>query len=212
MKALRLGYSHALLTVLFLSGMVVVPSLAAAPPQEVQLMEDPGAMTFKLNASESKFLPPAMYGTWSIEATVISSTAPNGLYMPRTHEIWALDRDDAVITLKNMSNNASATIEVDQVSGNTATFHHEASGQSGYYMMQQKIKIRETPTLTVDGDRMSGTNNQLVKLYNHRGQLTATYTAVIQVEGTRLAGAKVTFGNVYEPKPEFEVAPLQFRD
>lgn len=164
------------------------------------------APTFQLNLVQQQFLPPAMYGTWNIKATVLKSDAPPWQYLPEASEIWTLGREQDVVTLHNVITNATATVAVDKAEGNTATFHHEASDA------RQRIKIRETPTITVNGNQLSGINRQQITFYR-KGQPRATYYLEIQVEGTRLAGATAAFRHPEEmPDPVLEIAPLQFED
>jgi len=177
-----------------------IPSALSQLPS----FDDDNGPTFHLNASKDKNLPPAMYGTWSIHATVLESNAPYGSYQPASTELWMLDKEDGVITLRNIVTNAVASINVDRVVGNTATFHHVANVPS------RGMRIVEMPTLTVTGDHLSGMNEQTVVFYRGN-QFAGAYNLKIQLEGTRLSGAKVTFGDSNQ-QPSFEVAPLQFKD
>jgi hypothetical protein len=195
---------------LFLKGVLLAACLWVVLPcalSQVPSFDDDNGTTFRLNASKSKNLPPAMYGTWSIHATVLESNAPYGTYQPSSSELWMLDKEDGVITLRNIITNAVASISVDRVVGNTATFHHVAN------VPDRGMRIVEMPTLTVSGDHLSGMNEQTVVFYRG-GQFAAAYNLKIQIEGTRLAGAKVTFSDTQtqNPVPRFEVAPLQFKD
>lgn len=166
---------------------------------------DPDGPTFSLNASETRFLPPAMYGTWNIETKVLKSNAPPWLFTHTGNELWTLSRDSGTVTLTNIVTHAAATITVDEVNGDTATFHHVATDTA------QRMKIKETPTITVEGDKIYGINRQELTLLR-RGKPHSVFHLEIQLEGRRLAGAQVLFRDpeIYEPK--LEVAPLQFED
>jgi hypothetical protein len=174
--------------------------------QEVQDLPQPEMPTFKLNVIRDQYLPPAMYGTWSITATVLRSDAPTWLHSPGSHEIWSLAKINDEIILKNEANNAVTSIEVDRVEGNTATFHHEAKVPS------RKIRIIETPTVTVDGDYLSGINRQNIIVQDRQGKVMQTYHLEIRLEGTRLTGANVVFKDTETIRPKFEVAPMQFEE
>lgn len=201
MKSRPVRYSaRKVLTVLLLLVMLPVWS------QQNEYATPEDLPTFQLHASQSQYLPPAMYGTWSIHATVLKSNAPPWLHAPAATELWTLAKEGDEITLKNIVTNASASIQVDKVEGDTATFHHVANAPT------RRIQVVETPTVTVDGDHLSGINRQSVILFDRKGNISATYDLEIRIEGTRLAGAKVTFGNSEEPPLEFEVAPIQFQD
>jgi len=155
----------------------------------------------KVEVNESKYLPPEMYGTWSIKATILSTDAPADMYSPEGTELWTLGEDHGVVFIKNIITNAQASITVDQVEGNTATFHHLAQIPS------REMKIMEIPTVTVEGDKLSGINQQRVVFFR-RGKKIADYSLKIKVEGTRLAGGQVTFG-APQAEPDIEIAPIE---
>ncbi len=161
--------------------------------------------TFKLNVVEKRFLPPAMYGTWDIEATVLKSTAPPWLYMPSSSEVWTLQRDNGQVTLTNVVTNATASIEVDKVENDTATFHHVAN------VPDRNMKILEAPTLTVKGNHLDGVNRQQLSIIED-GKIRAVYHIDVQIKGTRLTGAQLKFRDPEDMPGTFEVAPLQFED
>ncbi len=193
-----------LLTLLFVGGSLAWGKVPHKPFLSPQIMDD--GPVFKINVSTTRFLPPAMYGTWNITTMVLKSTAPAWLYTPAGSEIWALGKDNNEVTLTNMITNAVATINVDNVMGDTATFHHLASDAS------HQFSVLEVPTITVHGDQLTGINHQKLMLYRH-GKLEKTYYLDIQLVGNRLTGAKVTFGNPDAPTHhDFEVAPVQFED
>lgn len=204
----RHGQQHSVagwITGLLLAWCLTGSGIAMAQDESSLPAED-NAPTFKLNVIQSHYLPPAMYGTWSITTTVLRSTAPPGSYMPLGSEIWSLGQEQGDVILKNLATHAVTSVHVDQISGNTATFHHTADSPS------QNLKILETPTITVTGNTLTGINRQEVTFYRNKKPV-ATYVLEIQVEGSRLAGAQVLFENpAGEHSPQFEVAPLHFKD
>ncbi len=168
----------------------------------LQATDDNGT-TFKLNVVKDQYLPPEMYGTWNIKATVIKSNAPPGWFLPYTVEMWTLNRENNRVTLQNIVNGASAQVTVDQVQGKTATFHRVARFPHE--------RVTETPTITVDGNRISGFNRWEVVVLDRKDKPKSVFNVEIQLEGTRLANAKKTFGNPDpDDKPfEFEIAPFE---
>lgn len=174
--------------------------LCLLPPQVFAQEEAP---VLKARISQSQNLPPAMYGTWSITATVVSTTAPPWLFTPSTSEVWTLVKDHGVVVLKNVSTQASASVHVDQVVGNTATFHHEAN------IPRRRMKIVETPTVTVSSNSLKGINRQKLIFYRNN-QPAETYMLEIAIEGTRLAGAPIVFGEE-QNEPKFIIEPLRFQ-
>jgi hypothetical protein len=161
--------------------------------------------TFQLNATETRYLPPAMYGTWSITATVLHTTAPRWLYAPASSELWTLGREGGFVTLKNLVTKAIATVQVDHAEGDTAIFHHIA------HVPSRKLRVIETPTITVKGDRLTGINRQVV-IFERKNKPPVSYIMEISLTGSRLSGAPVTFGNLGMPPPSFEIEPLRVQD
>ena len=146
-----------------------------------------------------------MYGTWSIRATVINTDAPPGYYTLRSDEVWTLEKENKDVTLRNVVTAAVTSVNVDNVEGNTATFHHEASARA------ERMKVMEVPTITVSGDTITGINRQLVTLYNGNGSVSQVFHLDIHIDGTRLAGAKVLFHDPDDTPKSFEVAPLEYK-
>lgn len=186
--------------------MTAMLALSVRIKAQEPVWEEMNTPTFKLNASKIEHLPPAMYGTWGINARLIRTTAPPGMIAPETYEMWTLDKTADAVTLKNIVSNATTSIHIDKVEGNTATFHHTATSAS------KKFKLVEVPTVTVEGDRLSGVNRQKVFFYDPQGRVKRSYEADIAVEGTRLSGPKFTFRDPVEHPPDFEVAPIQFEN
>lgn len=178
---------------------VLILWMLAAMCPLVYANDDPPVI--KLEVNESKYLPPEMYGTWSIKATIVNSDAPPDMYSPSGTELWTLGEDHGSVFIKNIITNAQASITVDQVQGNTATFHHLAQ------IPDRQMKIMEIPTVTVEGDKLSGINRQRVVFFRGKKKI-ADYNLEIKVEGTRLAGGQVTFG-APQTTPDFEIAPIE---
>lgn len=134
--------------------------------------------------SKTLYLPDEMYGYWSLNGTLLKTNAPDR-FSPSLNNIWILQRDGDRVTITNPNNGASATINVDRVEGLQATFHR--SGAAGRNMIFQEI-----PTITVTGDRLSGTSlNQLQTVRD--GVVQKEYFALYQLNGVRLSGGSARF-------------------
>lgn len=154
-----------------------------------------------LTASVSKtlYLPPAMYGQWTIIGTVKETNISD--LNPVASDIWILQREGNQVTVSNPANGASAAINVDTVEGNTATFHR--FGQSG------RILRSETVTLTVQGDQLFGKNLRKEELIKE-GKIIRTNYALFDLQGTRISGASVQFRpDAVENGPDIEIQDVQ---
>ena len=156
--------------------------------------------TLKGQISETLFLPQAMYGTWSIRATVVQSDAPLGEFQSVTNEIWTLARENDKVTIENIVTNAKASIHVEKVEDNIATFHHESESSDGSFA------IYETPTVAVRKDSLIGSNDQVYVFYRN-GREVERYHLKVNITGSRLAKQTRKFGP--ELEPNIEVEPLQ---
>jgi hypothetical protein len=149
----------------------------------------------------SQYLPPEMYGQWSVRATLIESNQPD-LFSKVVNDIWNLERVDEVVIVSNPVTGASAAINVDSVKGNTATFHR-------WVNVSPKKRFVETPTVTVKGDRLSGVTVDQIQLIS-QGKLVQSYYGTYLLEATRVSGARVQFGEKDPNAPvEFEIEEIK---
>lgn len=123
-------------------------------------------------------LPEDFYGTWSVISTLIDTNNP-GLFRHRSADIWTFERKGEVITLSNPVSGATASITVNEVEGNTATFTRTKD--------EPELKETETPKITVQGDYFSGTDTIIMKHFWH-GQRIKTDIVKYKIEGFKLSG------------------------
>lgn len=177
-------------------------------PSNEELLKNSGngddAPTFQAGVRQDRILPPAFYGRWNIVATTLETTAPEGLFLAKSSEIWELSQSQHVVTVENVINRANASVSIDEVKGSTATFHHTAGNET--------TRILEIPTVTVSGDRLFGVNMQTLQ-YLRNNKVVKEFKFRKQVEGYRLASEgfrfKPALGSGDGGKPDFEVAPLE---
>jgi hypothetical protein len=169
-------------------------------PMEVPMEAPVGASMGKpltVTVSKTLYLPPAMYGQWSVTG-IVKETNITGL-VPVANDLWVLQRQGDEVTITNPVNGASASIQVDAVEGNTATFHR--SGQSN------RINRSETVTLTVNGDTLFGRNMRREEIIR-KGQVVKVNYALFELQGTRIGGART----VFRPEAMEEGPDLQIDD
>ena len=174
--------------------------LNAGSPRLVAVATEP-RKPFILGVTESRYLPPAMYGQWSMTATLLSTNAPD-YFSPLIHDIWMLEQTGNQVVISNPSNGASAAITIDQVQGSTATFHRVVSESPSQ-------RFIETPTVKVNADSLIGqTRAQVVWIKN--GQATRSISALYRLVGERVSGPGVRFGQDRNPPPkEFEIEEIR---
>lgn len=154
------------------------PGQSAAPPVQLPTHMKPLTAT----VSKTLYLPPAMYGQWTVTGMVRETNIPN--LVPLANDIWVLQREGDAVTITNPTNGASAAVNVDKVEGNTATFHR--SGQSG------KMLRSETVTLTVNGDHLHGKNLRREEVVKN-GKVVKVNYALFELQGTRISGGSAVF-------------------
>jgi hypothetical protein len=160
---------------------------AAVTGGEPATGEEPmGMMAQPLSATVSKtlYLPPAMYGQWSITGTLIETNASD-LFSRNTNEIWILERSGDQVIITNPANGASAAINVDRVEGDRATFHR--AGVAG-----RNKAFQEIPTITVMGDALTGQSiNKILTLKN--GMVDKEYYGIYQLQAQRISPGRTAF-------------------
>lgn len=151
------------------------PQTQTAPPMQ---------MRAPLTATVSKtlYLPPAMYGQWSVTGTLIETNVPDTY--PVSNNIWLLERQGERVYVTNPENGASASIDVKSAQGDTATFLKR--DQLG------RMTLSETVTITLDGDSFNGQNMKKLE-YFRDGKLVKTQYALFHLNGTRISGARSRF-------------------
>lgn len=175
-------------------------ALEEDPSLRPQQTGPPVSAPFKLQVSETRFLPPAMYGQWSVTATLIASDMGDAL-SPVAHDIWLLARDGDQVTLSNPVTGAFASVSVDRVQGQTATFHH------GVVLRPGRRTLIERPTVTVAGDRLYGETTHEYRLLRN-GVVERVYHARFRIEAERLSPARAQWQAVPQT-PAFEIEDIQ---
>lgn len=191
------GWSVWLLLVLLFFPTQTIFAQQKSPPAPAA----PKMKPLEATIAATNYLPPEMYGQWSVVARLVE-TNMEGMFNPLVYEIWVLEQNGNQVTISNPSTGASATINVDKIDGNTATFHR-------MQYASPKKRISETPTVTVIGDVMKGvTINRMDTL--KEGKVDKGFYAKYILEAERIKPARVRFGSSFEgPPAEFEIETLR---
>lgn len=167
---------------------VFAETVAPVAGEEAATQEDNSKprKPLSITISKSLYLPPEMYGQWSITGTLVESNT-EGFFNPVVHDIWVLELVGDEVVISNPVTGASASISVDKVEGNTATFHR--------LVVSKKSRVLfEMPTITVNGDRLTGTTINQIRFVNS-GKVLRSYYARYSLEARRISGARVQFGD-----------------
>jgi hypothetical protein len=156
------------------------PKSLLAPPKASGV----GAVPLTITVSKTLYLPPAMYGQWNLSGMLVESNAA-GVFNPILNDIWLLDRQGDQVVVENPTTGARAAVQVDQVNGDTASFHRVVpAGRNRLYF--------ENPTITVTGDRLVGQSVNRIRVIE-AGQVRREYYAVYKLQATRISGARTQF-------------------
>lgn len=156
---------------------------AAAPVQRKPLVA---------GVSKTLYLPAAMCGQWSVIGMLKQTNVPQT--NPVSSNLWILANENGQVTITNPENGANASVQVTAVLDNTATFVR--SQQVG------SLNVSETVTITVNGDRFTGTNFSK-RQYTKPGKQTSTQFALFQLEGNRIGGGGMRLRS--EKPPEIRI-------
>ena len=124
--------------------------------------------------SEVQELPQGMYGVWKVTGALLETNSPE-TYLKNTNDTWVLRKDGSFVTLINPENGASATITVNEVHNDTATFTRKFVGFG-----QNEV---ERVTLTLDGDSFHGID--IIYMEKAFFGSIKSYTAKYKITGER---------------------------
>jgi hypothetical protein len=173
------------------------PAKSAQTGEAVQIPT--GMKPLTATVSKTLYLPPEMYGQWTVTGIVKETNISN--LVPMANDIWILQRQGDAVVITNPANGASAAVNVDNVEGNTATFHR--SGQSG------KMVRSETVTLTVNGDQLYGKNMRREEVVKN-GQVVKVNYALFELQGVRISGASAVFRpEAMDSGPDIEIEEVR---
>jgi hypothetical protein len=162
------------------------------------------AEALKAGVSVSQYLPPEMYGHWSVRETLVSTDSPDTC-KPFINDVWILDQVGETVVLTNPVTRASATLHVDQVQGNRAQFHRD--------IRSSRERVVESPDITVTADKLFGQTQIYWERYNRQGKVVETRRYTYRFEADRVGNARVQFGPTVPAQAlEFEIAPVEKRN
>ncbi len=170
---------------------------------------------FELTVTQTRFLPDAMYGRWSVTAKLTKSDLPGGT-PELSYNNWSLEQINDQVFISNIDNGAKAGISVDEVKDRTATFHHKVilPDRNPLRVLFGKPSAEadrdfmiEQPTVTVDGDRMIGKTIQ--RFYHIKnGEIVRVFTAEFLLHAERLTNGRVKMGGAQHDL-DFEIEDIQ---
>lgn len=135
--------------------------------------------------AEEQYLPPGLYGTWQVIQTLVSTNAPT-VFKEKVVDIWILQQSKDKVILTNPNTRAESDITVNDVKNSSATFTHSIS-------IKNKQEF-EQPTITVQGDKFTGTNVYEIRYYRKK-RLIRREQAMFVINATKIAGPTLQIFN-----------------
>lgn len=128
-------------------------------------------------------VPKEFFGTWRVSAKITSTNA-DGLFKPKSVDLWNLSRVGDVITLDNPFSGANATVVISNVEGNAIKF--KRTGMYGYK------KLTDTVQLVLKKDQFKGVNNlKLDTVSELDGHVLKTEWATYSLLGEKISGETI---------------------
>jgi len=152
------------------------------PPAKAAVSADfpSGTTVLQAGISETQDLPPGLYGEWKVQGFLIESNNPL-IFNQASSDIWIFEKNGKVITLTNPLTNAQASITVNEIKQNSATFTRKE-------FINNKKEAEQT-TIELDGDKFYGTD--LIVIQEFVGKTPSELKiAKYTIEGTRVSGSK----------------------
>jgi hypothetical protein len=160
-----------------------------------------GAMPLAATVSKTLYLPPEMYGQWSVTGSLMQTNAPE-FFSPSVNDIWVLEREGNQVVISNPASGGSASVNVDSVDGDRATFHHTIPAG-------RNRAVEEIPTITVMGDTLTGQSlNKIMMLKN--GDVAREYYGIYQLRAQRINVGRTRFHpEDAASNPQFEIDDIR---
>lgn len=125
-------------------------------------------------------VPKELFGTWRVSSK-ITSTNSDGLFKPKSVDLWNLSRVGDVVTLDNPFSGANASIVISNVEGNAIKFK-----RTGNY---DNKKLTDTVQLVLEKDQFKGVNNiKLDTVSEVDGHVLKTDWATYSLLGEKISG------------------------
>ena len=139
-------------------------------------------MVLKSGVSIDK-VPKDFYGTWRVSSK-LTSTNSEGLFKPKSVDLWNLSRVGDVITLDNPFSGANASIVLNSVVGRAIKFRRIGDYDSK--------KLADTVQLVLGKDSFQGVNNlKLDTVSELDGHVMKTQWATYSLVGEKISGETV---------------------
>ncbi len=123
-------------------------------------------------------VPKGFYGSWRVTA-VQSYTNNAKLFTDTATDLWNLSKTGDVITLSNPVSGARASVDIQEVDGNTIKFVRKTNSKNE--------NVTETPILTLDGENFHGTDRIVIEKYKF-GELVRTDIVEYKITAQKIAG------------------------
>jgi hypothetical protein len=128
-------------------------------------------------------VPKELFGTWRVSSKLTSTNA-EGIFKPKSVDLWNLSRAGDVITLDNPFSGANASIVINTVDGMAIKFK-----RTGMYGDK---KLTDTVQLVLEKDQFKGVNNlKLDTVSEPDGRIMKTEWATYSLIGEKISGETI---------------------
>ena len=135
-------------------------------------------MVIQGGVSLTSKVPQGFFGSWRVTA-VMSYTNNERLFTSTTSDTWNLSKVNDVVTLTNPYTGAKASVDLQEVDGNTIKFVRKSNSRNE--------NVTETPILTLNGENFYGTDRIVIEKYKF-GELVRTDIVEYKITAQRISG------------------------
>lgn len=139
------------------------------------------AKVFEAGVAVQKDLPPDLYGTWQVISKRLETNNPY-LFKSESEDIWNFSKQNGYITLTNPETNASATINVNEVKDNIATFSRQK--KTFDYIEKENCK------LNLEKNSFDGVDTLIFEYYRGN-QLLFVNKVKYRIQGKKITGSSL---------------------
>ena len=131
----------------------------------------------------AKTLPPAILGSWQVEAQLIETNAGR-TFKPISTDLWNLSRVGNVLKLENPFSGANADVSIQASEGNVVVFTKKSEWDN-------KI-LTDVVSIRLENESFSGINEVALETNSIiDGHLVKKETARYKIKGKKLSGATI---------------------
>jgi len=140
-------------------------------------------LVLKSGVSMVENLPTGIFGTWRINSQLafVSSSTPKK-FNTQSVDLWTLLKMRDYLNVSNPLSGASTNVNLESVQNNTVTFSRISTFNG--------VKGRETITITVNGNLLSGNDKIVIKKLQN-GKIIGKDVVEYKLKGEKISGTSI---------------------